>query len=200
MSETPHAKPALVALLGRVPWILWAALVPALIIGGSKLLNGSGTRVPVVGAGPIAALRAQDAPPESRLAIDTRAHEPSDQTAARVRDAISRWPDVVVLAFDPANLGRDPAQQVALLGQLAREAQNATAVPVIVGFGLDETDAARSEAARLLREGPCRRPERHICVELSAPDDPNAVRAAVRAGIADALALHRDWRASTQSH
>jgi hypothetical protein len=183
-----------------VPWIVWAAILPALIIGGSKLYTGGGIRVPVVGAGPLAALRPDDAPPGSHLVVEARAHEPASETAARVRAAISHWPDVIVIALDPASLEADPRSAVDLLGRLAHEAQNSTAVPVMVGFGEDESDPSRVEAARLLREGPCRGPGRHVCVELTQPEDPAAVRAALRAAIADALSLHREWRASTQRH
>jgi len=194
----PKARPAMLRLLRRVPWIVWAAMVPALIIGGQKLYTGGGMRVPVVGAGPIVALRTSDAPPGTHLVVEARAHEPAQETAARVRDVISRWPDVVVIALDPATLGDDPEAAVALLGQLAHEAQNATAVPVLVGFGHDEDDGSRSAAEQALRSGPCRRPGRHVCVELTTPSDDASVRAAVRAGIADAVSLHREWRASTQ--
>jgi len=122
----------LLRALKRVPWIVWALLAPAVVIGAVQLWTGGGKRVPVVGAGVIGVLRHEDAPPDTHYTLDVerqlqRQVEQQQKQAARVRQsvigstspatramaenlarraerAIAEWPDVIVIALDAAEL------------------------------------------------------------------------------------------------
>lgn len=193
--------------LRRVPWPVWAAVAATLIVGGVRLSTGGGRRVAVAGAGPIALLRAEDAPDGAFFSLDAAEVEALPASVARVEDAISTWPDVVVFGLDArvveGGADREAAAREAM-ARLTRMAENATAVPVVVG--LVAPDGARADLAAAVtrhrtwwRRELCAAEGLRLCLDL-APHarDPAAVRAAVATATLDALARHEALRATTQ--
>ena len=181
-------------MLKKIPLLVWAMLATAIIIGSVKLLAGGGSSVPVVGAGALAALRPTDAPPGYRFVFDVAETESLEASAQRIEEAIGRWPNVIVIGLDAAELGDDAAQDRALqtLARLAKQAENALAVPVVVGFVAPEGASAHTRAAveRLAprwREQVCGRPGVHVCLETPpVMSSPAAFRKAVTGAVADA--------------
>ncbi|MFW6066958.1 MAG: hypothetical protein ACOC97_01370 [Myxococcota bacterium] len=187
-------------LLRRVPWVLWAALLAAIILGGVQLCRGEGRTVVVVGAGPLSEVRAEDAPEGARYDVRTGSSEPLEQTGRRIREAISEWPDVIVLGLDGQQVtdAASAARARRLLEELTRSAENATAVPVVVGFAGAETDAAQG-LQRWWRTELCARKGLRLCVDIAPhAGDAEALRQAVATTVLDALGRHRVLRASTQ--
>ncbi len=168
-------------MLRRVPWIVWALLAPLVLLGAYRLVVGPGRRVEVVGSGVLASLRAEDAPEGSRYVLEVEAHETGAETERRVREVISTWPDVIVIAFDASAVDAD--QTAARFRALAEAAENATAVPVLVGF----------EASERWFETLCDGPSRRLCVEPGT--DPAG---AIAAGVEEAWERQRALQASTQ--
>ena len=195
----------IVSALKRVPWMVWALLAPAVIIGAVQLATGGAKRVTVVGAGPLSTLRADDAPEGYRYDLRLRAHEPIPAAVKRVEDSVAQWPDVLVFALARSVERGDSAQMAcAALGRLAQQAENATAVPVVVGFAAAAAAkaaqrAAVREANRCLREVVCAGSRARLCVDI-APygDDDRGLRQALASAVVDAGARHRAYRASTQ--
>lgn len=195
-----------VEALKRVPWIVWALLAPAVIMGGVKLWTGGTQPVPVVGAGVVSALRPQDAPKGVRYRLEVKAHEGFEDTAARAEEALQSWPDVVVFALDGAAIEtrHDARAACETLSTLANQAHNATAVPVLASFARDEAVTGDAQAAfeaanRCWRERVCSKGQRRLCVDLVPhASSPRALRDAMRAAVLDAQARHEAWRASTQ--
>ena len=74
-------------LLGRVPWVVWALLAPLVIMAGYRIIVGGGTRVPIVGAGPLGQLREEDAPEVARYVLGVRQRESLEATRARIESA-----------------------------------------------------------------------------------------------------------------
>ncbi len=171
----------------RIPLIVWALVLPALLVGAHRLILGSGRRIPIVGAGALAQLHEADAPEVARYALDVRAHEAPEQTRARIEAEISEWPDILVFGFDEVAL-QDPAQAQRDLAELAQAVENAAGVPVVVGFvGADE------DFTRWFRERLCTGGRYRVCVEPGSD-----VAAAVAAGVRDGIARHDALRATTQ--
>jgi len=169
----------------RIPWIVWALLAPALILGGWRLWTGGGVRIHVVGSGVLTELSADDAPEGTFYDLDVVAGESSAETRERVEAHIASWPDVFVFALD-GDVPDDEA--MATYDALATAAENATAVPVIVG--------RRSEPAafadQLCANGP-NGPRLRVCV---LPGDD--VAGAVAGGVREGRARHDALRATTQ--
>lgn len=168
-----------------MPWIVWALLAPAVILGAWRLWTGGGERIHVVGSGVLTELGEADAPEGTFYDLAIVPDEPLADTRARVEARIASWPDVLVFALDDA-VPDDEA--MATYEALATAAENATAVPVIVGRRTEpeafatELCAAGPEGARL-----------RVCV---APGDD--VAGAVAGGVRDARARHDALRATTQ--
>lgn len=171
----------------RVPLVVWALVLPALLVGAHRLILGGGRRIPIVGAGVLAQLREQDAPDVARYALDVRAHEPPAQTRARIEAEISEWPDILVFGFDEVAL-QDPTRAKRDLQELAQAVENAAGVPVVVGFV-----GADGEFSRWFRERLCTAGRYRVCVEPGSD-----VAAAVAAGVRDGIARHDALRATTQ--
>lgn len=195
-------------LLTRVPWIVWAAILPAVIIVGMDVLGPQGQRVVVAGAGPVALLREQDAE-EGRYHydLDDVGDGSHAEVAQRIEGAIGLWPPVLVLSLDLATVsakGEGEARARQELMRLAKQAENAVAVPVVIGYapppGARAQQVALAQKLRpwfrsiLCTAGPLR-----VCVDgMDHRGDPDALRGAVRHAVRDALVRHRDLRASTQ--
>lgn len=161
-----------------------------------------GLRVPVVGAGAIAVLAETDAPEGARFELDVREREPASETHARATDAIGAWPDVIVLAVDARELADgDGSEARGALLRMTTQAENATAVPVVLGF-VAPRDASPDLAAAVeranvwWREDLCRAPGAlRVCVEVASEQE---VPAAIAAAVADAMYRHDELEASTQ--
>lgn len=169
----------------RVPWIVWALLAPLLIMGGWRLWTGGGVRIHVVGSGVLTELGEQDAPEGTFYDLEVVADEPVEDTRARVETLIASWPDVFVFALDESVPDEDA---LATYEALATAAENATAVPVIVGRP-EEPEAFRNELCARGPEGARLR----VCVE---PGDD--VAGAVAGGVREGRARHDALRLSTQ--
>ena len=147
-------------------WLVGALIAPLLIMGAWELLTGGGKGVPVVGAGALSVLRAEDAPEGARYQLRLRAHEEVAGTRARIEEAVTEWPDVLVFGFDGSALGSEADEEAmrAAYGALAAQVENAAGVPVIVGptaklpVSLVETcsTSQRSTSTTLM---PCSYPE-----------------------------------------
>ena len=196
----------LLAQLRRIPWWIWALLAPAVILQGMKFLTGGAPPVFVVGAGAVSVVRAQDAPEGVRYRLDLRAHERPEQTATRAEETLGHWPNVIVLALDAQGIDSETEAQRACvtLEQLARHAENATAVPVVLSFVAQDTASSDATSAvesanRCWRERICARGGRRLCLDLaSSASSPESIREALRAAVLDARERHEAWRASTQ--
>jgi len=156
----------------------------------------------VVGAGAIARLRT--APPGYRYDLRVRRREAFDETHARITDAIGAWPDVIVLGLDARALAggasAEDAGRAAML-RIVQQAENATAVPVVLGFvapddASPELRAAVDRVNAWWRRDVCRAPGRlRLCVEVEHEAD---VPDAIAAALPDALSRHQELEASTQ--
>ncbi|MFW5926054.1 MAG: hypothetical protein ACOCV4_07790 [Myxococcota bacterium] len=192
-------------VLRRVPWVLWAALIAAAIIGGVQLCRGEGRTVELVGAGPLGSVREGDAPEGARYVVRTRSSEPLADTGRRIDRAISEWPDVIVIGLDGDQVVDVPSADRArrILAEATRRAENATAVPVVLGFapgaeGSDGEEPLR-DLQRWWRTELCAQKGLRLCVDIAPhAGDPGAVRAAVATAVVDALGRHAVLRASTQ--
>lgn len=190
----------------RIPWIVWAAILAAVIVGAIDFFGPAGKRIIVVGDGPVTLLREQDAQ-EGRYHYDLDDVGPGShaEVAERVEGAIGIWPAVIVISLDLATASKDgPAHARDELMRLTRQAENAVAVPVVIGYapsagaGADQLELAKSLQpwfrAILCKAGPLR-----VCVDgFDHYGDPDGLREAVRHAVSDALVRHRDQRASTQ--
>jgi len=194
----------ILAWVKKVPWIVWAAITPALIIGGVRLWTGGTKRIVVVGAGVIHLLEEQDAPEGTRLDLDLRAHERIEDTVARVESELSAWPDILVISFDAAALEGAGNRYREELLTLVEHAEASTTVPVVLapapapGDGEEVIAAAELETV-WWREELCQERGLRVCVDLwPYVHDPEGMRRAMTAGIAQGLVRHQQWRASTQ--
>ena len=185
-------------------WLVGALIAPLLIMGAWELLTGGGKGVPVVGAGALSVLRAEDAPEGARYQLRLRAHEEVAGTRARIEEAVTEWPDVLVFGFDGSALGSEADEEAmrAAYGALAAQVENAAGVPVIVGptatTGAPERPAVE-RVAGWLRDGLCVQGRYRVCVDLAPHGaDPRALREAVAAGVRDGFARHDALQASTQ--
>jgi hypothetical protein len=200
-----RALGALARGVRKVPWIVWALIAPAVILGTCKLWSGPGRPVHVVGAGPIHHVRAQDAPKGARYELAHRTRESLQSSRRRIGRAIGNWPDVLVFGLDAQVLeNAGPEATRAALEELTTQAENATAVPVVAGFVVPE--GASDELAHHVKETNawwrrelCRKDGLRLCVALQPhAGDPQAIRKAVAAAVRDALERHAVLRASTQ--
>lgn len=187
----------------RVPAVIWALLLPALIIAGLRLLYEPRAAV-VVGAGPVAILEVTDAPSGFRYALEIVASEGHEATATRVEEEIRDWPDVLVIGLDDATLidERTARASCALLGTLAHHAENAVAIPVLLGFDPAHATsrahtAAITSANHCLREVVCTQGTTRLCVDIQGTS-PAELRDRVRNGVLDARVRLARQRASTQ--
>ncbi|MFK8000381.1 MAG: hypothetical protein AB8H86_12335 [Polyangiales bacterium] len=167
-------------ILRRVHWMVYALLAPLVLMGLYRLIVGGGRRVEVIGSGVLTLLEETDAPEGTRYALSVRAHESLSATESRALEAVSRWPDVLVIGFSESALEEPEARSV--LERVAMAAENATAVPVLVGFEAPWFSALCNVSA--LR----------LCVEPGS--DPAA---AIAAGVEEAWQRHRRLEASTQT-
>jgi len=196
----------IVSWLKRVPWIVWALIAPAVVIGAVQLWTGGEPRVPVVGAGALAHLRSEDAPEGANYGLDVERRERPERTAERVEEAIRGWPDVLVVGVDASHLEGEQAGLAVCqtLGTLATHAENATAVPVVASLTLpsgasDATREAVEAGNTCWRETVCAKDGLRLCLDLTPHvGDPQAVRDAVGAAVLDALERLAELRASTQ--
>lgn len=169
-------------VLRRVHWMVYALLAPLVLMGLYRFVVGGGRRVEVVGSGALVALAETDAPEGTRYDLSVVPSEALHETEARVLEAVSRWPDVLVIGFSESALENSDARSV--MESVAIAAENAMAVPVLVGFEQDVvwfTSLCDVSALRL-------------CVEPG--DDPAA---AIAAGVEEAWQRHRRLEASTQT-
>lgn len=202
----PEPKRGLVGLLGKVPWLVWAFIAPVFLWLPCQLMHGEGRRVPVVGAGPIHALVAEDAPEGGYFELEAVPSERLEASQARVHEAITLWPDVVVFGFDAAVVDGGEAPEAATYGALvalATAAENATAVPIVVYLAaeagadeariaaVDRVDAQLASFCALDGLRLCFDPRPHVA-------DPGALRRALAAAVAEGLERHRQLRLSTQ--
>ncbi len=169
----------------RVPWIVWALLAPLLIMGAWRLWTGGGDRVHVVGSGVLTELSEDDAPAGTFYDLAVVPDEPLEETRTRVEAQIASWPDVFVFALDESVPDEDA---MATYEALATAAENATAVPVIVGRPT-EPEAFRTELCAHGPDGPRLR----VCVEPGGD-----VASAVAGGVREGRARHQALRATTQ--
>ena len=165
----------------RVPWIVYALAAPLAIMGIYRLVVGPGRAVPLVGSGVLAQIQPDHAPEGSRYVLQVVQNESATETERRVREALSHWPDVLVFGF-AESVQSDP-EAPAIFERLAHAAENATSVPVVVGFAT--TPPWFDEL--------CDQSSLRLCVEPG--DDPQA---AVAAAIDEAWQRHRRLEASTQ--
>lgn len=194
-------------LLARVPWVVWIALVPAVLIGLNELRKGGRLRVEVAGAGPVALLADAPAPPGLRWGMDAVRHAALDDAVARVDAVLALHPGIVVFGLDADPIARgevdDEAAKAALAG-LATRAQRAATVAVIVAYHpLVESTATGSTALARIdewwRRDICRAHRRLRCVSLDeAGRDPVEIRRALHAAIADGVRHLEALRATTQ--
>jgi hypothetical protein len=206
MPNEPSTTRGVITRLRRVPWIVWALLAPAVIIGAVRLWTGGATRVPVVGAGVLARVSASPKPEGGRYDLRVQPEESLDATARRVDGAIAEWADVIVFGFDASQLTSEAAeaQAMAHLARLTRRVENAAAVPVVVGFAPTQNAPAEiREAAERVnawwRKELCPQAGLRLCLDL-APHvgDAAAIQRAVGTAVEDALGRHAVLRASTR--
>lgn len=172
--------PLLVALL---------LLVPALGIGLNQLRKGGKELVWVVGAGPIAALRAEDAPEGFRYQLEAVPQEPVRDTQLRIEERLRLHPTTIVLGLS------DGAPELGLaLERLLRDAQEAAIGAVVLG---PTGGAVDTSAQRRFRDA-CRRARRVVCVDPAATPDEVDLRAAVAQAVVEVGAQVRALRATTQ--
>lgn len=169
----------------RVPWIVWALLVPALLLGGWQLWTGGGKRIHVVGSGVLTELSEDDALEGTFYDLSVVPDESLAKTRERVEEQIAGWPDILVFALDDAVPDDEAA---AAYEALATAAENATTVPVIVGRP-NEPEAFRTD----LRAAAAGGAQLRVCV-TPGDDVAGAVAGGVREGRARLDAL----RATTQ--
>lgn len=199
-------RAGVLGLLGRVPWLVWAFITPVFFWLPCQLMNGGGRRVPVVGAGPIHLLVAEDAPDGGFFDLEAVPREGLDESRARVEAAVSLWPDVMVFGFDAAVVDGGEPQEVAAYEAfvaLATAAENATAVPVVVYLAAaPDADEARVAAVARVDErlaGFCALDGLRLCFDARPHvADPAALRRALAAAVAEGLERHRQLRLSTQ--
>lgn len=151
-------------------------------MGLYRLIVGGGRRVEVVGSGALTVLEETDAPEGTRYDLAVQTGETLHETEARVLEAVSRWPDVLVIGFSESALEEADARMV--IEEVAVAAENATAVPVLVGFEQDLPWFRSLCDVSALR----------LCIEPGA--DPAA---AIAAGVEEAWQRHRRLEASTQT-
>ncbi|MFT5353156.1 MAG: hypothetical protein ACI9KE_000354 [Polyangiales bacterium] len=162
--------------------MVYALVAPLVLMGLYRLIVGGGRRVEVVGSGALTVLEETDAPEGTRYDLAVQTGETLHETEARVLEAVSRWPDVLVIGFSESALEEPDARSV--IEGVALAAENATAVPVLVGFEEDVPWFASICDVSALR----------LCIEPGA--DPAA---AIAAGVEEAWQRHRRLEASTQT-
>jgi hypothetical protein len=193
--------------LKRVPWIVWAAIAPLIIIGAIQLRTGGGVRVPFVVAGVGAVVTGDDHPEGAYYTLDTVPRESFAETADRVEEHIREYPDVMVIGLDGDALedtDESERQAMANMMTLARHAENATTIPVILSLTPSEPSSGglAERNARIhdwWRRELCQGGEFRVCVDLAPhAGDAAAVKEAVISGVTHALAELGRWRATTQ--
>ncbi|MBW2462042.1 MAG: hypothetical protein JRH11_10385 [Deltaproteobacteria bacterium] len=191
----------------NLPWIVWAFITPALIIGVVQLQTGGGIRTPYVVAGVGAAVGEDDHPEGAYFTHDVVAHESFAETADRVEEHIREYPKMMVIGLDGDALeDTDESEREAMAVQmtLAGHAENATTIPILLSLTPSTTPRGSlgERLARLhewWRRELCRDGEFRVCVDLAAhADDPVAVREAVKSGMVHGLESLGRWCASTQ--
>lgn len=186
-------------------WVVAAGIAVAVLVIAAWVLVSlppRGVRVPVVGAGALA--RLGTASTGYRYDLRARERESFEETHARITDAIAEWPDVIVLGLDARALAGGAAAEDAgraTMLRIVQQAENATAVPVVLGFvppeGADPALRAAIERVNAWwRVDVCRVPGRlRLCVEVEREAD---VPAAIAAALPDAFSRHEELEASTQ--
>jgi len=186
-----------VSWLRRVPAWVWLALLPAVGIALNEVRKGGRQRVEVVGAGPVAHLESQHAPPSARLAFDTESREAPRETAKRISRTLRLHPPLVVWGFDFSKTAPDRD----LLAKMARSSKNAATVTVMLGPG-GPNDLRGPEVKAVVdwwKRAICQTQDELVCVDLFAlRDDPASVGPAVGQAIGDALVMLDGLRAATQ--
>ena len=173
-------------------WPLWLALVPAVLIALNELRKGGRTRVEVVGAGPIAVLESAPPPEGLRFGLEVLAREPVDETARRIDGVLALHPGIVMFGLDLSTTTTTIAK--ARLAKLARTAQAAATVSVIVGFEA----SAPEDLHAWWRQSVCRQHRRVRCVAIDEAEDPASVRRALHAALLDGVKHLEAVRATTQ--
>lgn len=188
--------------------VVVVVVVTTLVVVARPYVRG-GARVLVVGAGEaLGALGDAQAPAGARYHLEVVDDESIEATERRVDEAIGAWPPVLVLGLSSRQLGGGPAAEdkaVGALGRFVARAENALAVPLVIGFvappgSPSSTLAAVARANLALRDRVCSRPGLRLCTDVSAHGaSPASLQAAIAAGVVDALARERTMRASTQT-
>lgn len=193
--------------LKRVPWLGWAIITPALIIGLVQLQTGGGVRVPLVVAGVGSAVGDGDHPEGAYYTRDVVPHEAFAETAARVEEHIREYPKMMVIGLDGDALEDTDASEreaMAVMMTLAGHAENATTVPILLSItpARPTTGGLRERVVRLhgwWRRELCPGGRYRVCVDLAPhAEDPAAVREAVRSGMIQGLDALGRYRAMTQ--
>lgn len=182
-----------------------AVFVSLLAAGLLWTARPRGPRVHLVGAGVISEVNGEDAPSDVRYVLDVTAHASFEETSRRVASVVQLWPDVVVIGLDADQL-RTSSLAVAqrTLSLLVRQAENATAVPVLLSVTPNAGASAdvRRAAAELhvwWRDVLCRQRGLRLCVDLTGlPGAPALMKAAIGQAVLDALVRQEQLRASTQ--
>ncbi|MCB9635302.1 MAG: hypothetical protein H6721_24545 [Sandaracinus sp.] len=182
---------------------MWALLAPLVIMAGYRIIVGGGTRVPIVGAGPLGQLREEDAPEVARYVLGVRQRESLEATRARIESAISEYPDLLVIGLDPETLLLDEASARATLAELATRTERAFGVPVVVGFSApsgasEPLRAAVGRTRAWFRGELCARGRYRICVEVPDGATRGQVVEVIASGVRDGLARLDALHASTQ--
>lgn len=171
--------PAVVALL---------FLLPALGIGLNQLRKGGRELVWVVGAGPLAQVRAEDAPQGYRYTVEVQAEEANGSTVARIEARLRLHPTTIVFGLAP---GADLAPT---LERLLDHTQEAAIGSVVLG----PAGPLEPLVERRFKDA-CRRARRVVCVDPRAHPHPTALRAAIAQAVLEVGAQVRALRATTQA-
>lgn len=190
----------------RVPWWVWVALVPVVLIGLNQLRKGGRQRIELAGAGPVHLLKAEDAPKDLRYYPQTVAHASVPEAQAQIIDALLIQPAVMVFSLDlsawrPTEGAQEDLRRV--YNELHRRSENAATIAVSIGPWLPASaDPQAREAIREVREqwrqGPCQRAKRLLCVDLGEETDEAEMKQSLQAAIVHAVARLNAVRATTQ--
>lgn len=168
-------------LLARIPWPVWVALIPAILIGLNELRKGGRLRVEVAGSGAVALLGTTSPPTGLRfgMEIDDSSFETSVE---RIREVLRLHPGIVVFGIDGSPIAQGTVSTTVAkerLATLVREARNSATVSVIVGYHTRveptaEGALALADVDRWWRRDLCRTHKRLRCVSLSETDGSEA--------------------------
>lgn len=188
-----------------VPWWVWVALVPAVLIGLNQLRKGGRQRIELAGAGPVHTLGFAEVPEDLRFYPDTVAREGAEASAARILEGLVIQPAVFVFGLDLSSWDPErtpPEVMQERYAELMRRAENAATVPVSVGpwvaaAASAEQRAAVSALSAWWRRGPCARAVRLLCVQVDGLEG-EALEARMQAGVRSGVRRLSGLRAATQ--